>query len=85
MACQCQSQQQEHLIAIHRLAEQADLLKRKDPLVIFDLNPASVESAEDLPVPARQTGARRQGRRRTPTLQVLANTADSVKSTLRKR
>jgi len=29
------------------------------------LNPASVEFAEDLPVPARQTGARRQGRRRT--------------------
>ena len=36
------------------------------------LNPASVEFAEDLPVPARQTGARRQGRRRTMLLQVLA-------------
>ncbi len=37
-----------------------------------DLNPASVEFAEDLPVPARQTGARQQGRRRTTVLQVLA-------------
>ncbi|MCD6261432.1 MAG: hypothetical protein J7J52_00210, partial [Deltaproteobacteria bacterium] len=39
------------------------------------LNPASVEFAED---------ARRQGRRRTTILQVLANTADSVKSALLK-
>jgi len=31
----------------------------------YYLNPASVEFAEDLPVPARQAGARRQGRRRT--------------------
>ncbi len=35
------------------------------------LNSASVEFAEDLPVPARQTDARRQGRRRTYD-QVLA-------------
>ncbi len=39
----------------------------------LNLNPASVEFAED---------ARRQGRRRTTVLQVLANTADSVKSAL---
>jgi len=42
---------------------------------IFYLNPASVEFAED---------ARRQGHRRTTILQVLANTADSVKSALLK-
>ncbi|GEM_PF-6161967 len=48
--------------------------------IYYSLNPASVEFAEDLPVPARQTGARRQGCRRTTVLQVLANTADSVKS-----
>ncbi len=39
------------------------------------LNLASVEFAED---------ARRQGRRRSTILQVLANTADSVKSALLK-
>ena len=46
-----------------------------DAIIIVNLNSASVEFAED---------ARRQGRRRTMILQVLANTADSVKSALLK-
>jgi len=44
-------------------------------ILSYYLNPASVEFAED---------ARRQGRRRITILQVLANTADSVKSALLK-
>jgi len=47
-----------------------------NPSISLHPNPASVESVKDLPV-AACTG--QQGHRRTTTLQVLVNTADSVK------